>query len=205
MCPYNLTVIWTGISTSPAATRRIAAALASAMEPVPRAGLFVILLGDLGAGKTVFAGGLFHALGVPAAIPVVSPTFTVARGYRGRVPIHHVDAYHVRSLADLEAAGFEEMGGEGRVTCVEWGDRIVDALPADRLEVTLSPVAPPLDSHDPLGSPDAVGSPDPLTGAAIPADPPRRVEILALSRAATAILERARPNLDRAAASAAVR
>jgi tRNA threonylcarbamoyladenosine biosynthesis protein TsaE len=108
-----------------------------------------VLLGDLGAGKTVLAGGIATGLGVPATSPVVSPTFTFARGYRGRVPMFHLDAYLVRSSGDLEASGWEELGGEGRVTVVEWGDRIADALPKDRLEVTLT--ADPTVARGPTG------------------------------------------------------
>ena len=62
---------------SPDATRRLARALGEVLEPVPRAGLTVVLVGDLGAGKTVFVGGLCRGLGVPETTAVVSPTFTV--------------------------------------------------------------------------------------------------------------------------------
>jgi tRNA threonylcarbamoyladenosine biosynthesis protein TsaE len=122
-------------------TRALAAALGAALEPLPRGGVVVSLAGDLGAGKTVFAQGLLAGLGVPASTPVVSPTFVFARGYRGRVPVFHVDAYHVRSRSDLEASGFEEMVGDGRVTVVEWGDRIEEALPVDRIDVRIEPGA----------------------------------------------------------------
>ncbi len=125
-------------SPSRASTAAIGRALGAALDPLPRGGFVVVLLGDLGAGKTVLAGGIATGLGVPATSPVVSPTFTFARGYRGRVPMFHLDAYLVRSAGDLEASGWEELGGEGRVTVVEWGDRIADALPKDRLEVTLT-------------------------------------------------------------------
>jgi tRNA threonylcarbamoyladenosine biosynthesis protein TsaE len=127
------------LSRSPDETRRFAEALGRALDPGPRAGAVVSLAGDLGAGKTVFAQGLLAGLGVPAGIPVASPTFVFARAYRGRVPVHHVDAYHVRGRGDLEASGFEEMVGEGRVSVVEWGDRIAEALPVDRIDVEIVP------------------------------------------------------------------
>jgi len=171
-------------SKTAASTRRLGEMLGRAVETVPRAGLTIVLLGDLGAGKTVFAGGVVRGLGAPAGTVVVSPTFTIARGYRGRMPIVHVDAYHVRRLADLEAAGFEEMSGSGRVTVVEWGDRIATALPADRLETTLSPVAaaPP---HD------AGASPAPYL-----VDVPRRVEIVARGPESARVLARLAPSLE---------
>lgn len=173
---------WTGTSTSAAATAAIARALGEALIPPPRGGGVVALLGDLGAGKTVFAGGLARGLGVPASVMVTSPTFTVAKAYRAKVPLDHLDAYHLRGLSDLEAAGFEEMGGEGRVLCVEWADRVADALPPDRLEVTITPVLPPGGTSD-------------------GAEPPRRVEIAALGRRSAAVLEKARAALDGAVAA----
>jgi tRNA threonylcarbamoyladenosine biosynthesis protein TsaE len=99
------------------------------------------LRGELGAGKTAFVQGLARGLGVPASSAVVSPTFTVARDYAAggepAVVLHHVDAYRLRGSSDLDAAGFEEMRGDGRVTCVEWADRVEDSLPMDRLDVSL--------------------------------------------------------------------
>jgi tRNA threonylcarbamoyladenosine biosynthesis protein TsaE len=180
------------LTRSPEETRRLAAALARALEPLPRAGATVALFGDLGAGKTVFASGLARGLGVPDEVPVVSPTFTVARAYRGRVPVHHLDAYLVRSLAELEAAGFEDMGGAGGLTVVEWGDRIAEALPADRVEVTLTPEADD-DSPDEAGPRNAqAAAPAPRgdgESGAFP-DPPRRVTVVAHGPRSTAALAR---------------
>jgi len=187
-------------SATRATTVAIGRALGAAMEPLPRGGLVVVLLGDLGAGKTVLAGGIAAGLGVPPTSPVVSPTFTFARGYRGRVPLFHLDAYLVRSAGDLEASGYEELGGEGRVTVVEWGDRIADALPADRLEVTLRPDPTPSDGALPAmpGVPAAA----PPAGAPQSAPEPPSGRVLAFvagGPSARAVLERAREALVAAA------
>jgi tRNA threonylcarbamoyladenosine biosynthesis protein TsaE len=128
-------------SRSAEETRAVAASLGRALEPLPRGGVVVSLAGELGAGKTTFAQGLLAALGVPADVPVVSPTFVFARAYRGRMPVHHVDAYHVRGVLDLEASGFWEHLGDGRVAVVEWGDRIAESLPVDRIDVEISAVS----------------------------------------------------------------
>jgi tRNA threonylcarbamoyladenosine biosynthesis protein TsaE len=103
----------------------------------------VALHGALGAGKTAFVQGVARGLGVPASAAVVSPTFTIAREYAvpGDPPVvlHHVDAYRLGGSRELEAAGYEEMWGGGRVTCVEWSERVEDAMPADRLEIDIEP------------------------------------------------------------------
>jgi tRNA threonylcarbamoyladenosine biosynthesis protein TsaE len=122
-------------SPSPEATRRLAAALARALER----GLLVALVGPLGAGKTVFVQGLAAGLGV-APEAVASPTFVIAHEHlaaSGR-RLAHVDCYRVGSVAELEAAGFLDLLEPGAVVAVEWGDRFAEALPADHLRVSFA-------------------------------------------------------------------
>jgi tRNA threonylcarbamoyladenosine biosynthesis protein TsaE len=118
---------------SPDATRALAAALGPILEP----GDVVSLVGDLGAGKTAFAQGLAEGLGV--AGPVTSPTFTIVQEYEGRLPLAHVDVYRLDKIQDLYDLGFDELIDDGRVTIVEWGDLIAQALPADHLVVRIDP------------------------------------------------------------------
>jgi len=95
------------------------------------AGIAVILIGELGAGKTTFTQGLGAALGAREA--VTSPTFVVAREHRGeREDLVHVDAYRVHSLQEWDDLDLDYESG---VLVVEWGDRVLAALPEDRLEV----------------------------------------------------------------------
>jgi tRNA threonylcarbamoyladenosine biosynthesis protein TsaE len=66
-------------------------ALAARVAELTVAGDLVVLLGELGAGKTAFVKGLVAALGSPD--PVTSPTFTIAQRYTGgRLTVHHLDA-----------------------------------------------------------------------------------------------------------------
>lgn len=124
----------------------LGADLAAAIETSGCEGLLIELRGDLGAGKTVLVRGLARRLGVPETIPVVSPTFTIARSYPAEcgaiTELHHVDAYRLSGAEELDATGFEDMCGEGRLTCVEWGENVPDAMPEDRVRVTLVPDIP---------------------------------------------------------------
>jgi tRNA threonylcarbamoyladenosine biosynthesis protein TsaE len=131
---------------SPAATRELAGRLAL----LCRAGDVVLLVGDLGAGKTVFAQGVAAALGVTG--PVTSPTFALVRHYRcgPDSPVRsliHADVYRTGSVGEVADLALAELVEEDAVAVVEWGDLAVPALGESALEVTL--VVP-----DPVGSPE---------------------------------------------------
>ena len=113
--------------------------LAGTVGELLRPGDVVALVGDLGAGKTVFARGVARALGVTE--PVLSPSFTIVREYDGRTPLVHVDVYRIDTVQELHDLGFEELVRDDAVTLVEWGDMIDGLLPADRLDVRLAPGA----------------------------------------------------------------
>ncbi|MDI6874975.1 tRNA (adenosine(37)-N6)-threonylcarbamoyltransferase complex ATPase subunit type 1 TsaE [Candidatus Solincola sp.] len=113
-------------------TRKLASRLAELLQP----GDVILLVGELGTGKTSFVRGLAEGLGVGER--VVSPTFTLLREYRGRLPLHHLDAYRLEGASDLLDLGVEELlGGEG-VVAVEWGDRVREFFRDEYLEVDLS-------------------------------------------------------------------
>jgi len=118
-------------TTSAGHTRALGAALGAVLRP----GDVVVLAGDLGAGKTTFAQGVATALGIDE--PVTSPTFTIVHEYDGRIPLAHVDVYRLDTLGELHDLGFEEIVDDTRVTLIEWGDMVAQALPTDRLLVRL--------------------------------------------------------------------
>jgi tRNA threonylcarbamoyladenosine biosynthesis protein TsaE len=129
---------------SPEQTRAAGRAVAELVEP----GDVVVLAGELGSGKTVFAQGLVRALGVDE--PVVSPSFALVREYDGRLPIAHVDVYRLDRVQELIDLALDEGPGARGVTVVEWGDRVATALGPERLEVRLDRV--PVEPGDTTGS-----------------------------------------------------
>jgi tRNA threonylcarbamoyladenosine biosynthesis protein TsaE len=102
-------------------------------------GELVCLLGELGAGKTVFVRGLAAALGCPLA-EVASPTYVLERVYRGeRLYLRHLDAYRLSGAEEFEAADLaSRLASADAVAALEWADRVEEALPDERLSVVLT-------------------------------------------------------------------
>jgi tRNA threonylcarbamoyladenosine biosynthesis protein TsaE len=123
-------------STSVEATRELAARLA----PLCRSGDIVLLIGELGAGKTAFAQGFARGLGVEG--PVTSPTFALVRQYRcgPNSPVAtliHADIYRTESVPEVVDLALAELVEDDAVALVEWGDLAAPALGDSALEVTL--------------------------------------------------------------------
>ena len=115
------------------AMRRIGADIAARL----RAGDLVLLIGDLGAGKTTLTQGLGEGLG--ARGPFTSPTFVIARVHPSESdgpPLVHVDAYRLGGLDELDDLDLDASLEEA-VTVVEWGEGIAENLADSRLEVRI--------------------------------------------------------------------
>ncbi len=119
-------------SRSERETRQLGESLGSRL----RGGEIVLLCGDLGVGKTQFAQGIGRALGIPS--PLVSPTFTLAVQYEGRLPLVHYDLYRVESAVELEEIGFLESDDTRTIAVVEWADRTEAPPGAIRVDIELS-------------------------------------------------------------------
>jgi tRNA threonylcarbamoyladenosine biosynthesis protein TsaE len=130
------------ITTSEQETSALGEQLAKKLQP----GMFVLLHGDLGAGKTAFVRGLASGLGIDPA-DVSSPTFVLVQHYRGPVPLTHVDLYRLDSAAVVDDLGIEELVGGG-VLAVEWAERLprpidgsvivkIDDMGDDRRRITI--------------------------------------------------------------------
>jgi tRNA threonylcarbamoyladenosine biosynthesis protein TsaE len=127
----NFTADLSCTTASAASTHAIAAALAPLVED----GDLLVLIGDLGAGKTAFTQGLGRSLGIE--VPITSPTFTLANRYEGRLVLNHLDVYRFEALAEAEDLALAELLEVG-VTVIEWGDIIAPVLPADRLDIRMT-------------------------------------------------------------------
>ncbi len=96
------------------------------------------LWGDLGAGKTFLTRAIARGLGVPAGIPVTSPTFTFINEYDGRVRLYHLDLYRIGDLDELDTLPWREaLFGEG-VAVVEWPERLDRLIPSERWDIRIA-------------------------------------------------------------------
>jgi tRNA threonylcarbamoyladenosine biosynthesis protein TsaE len=118
------------LSHSPADT----CAYGERLGRVLQGGEILLLQGDLGVGKTQLAKGI--ALGLGVSTEIVSPTFTLAAQYEGRLPMTHYDLYRIESMAELREVGYLEEDDRRAVRVVEWGDRA--ATPRGAIVITLS-------------------------------------------------------------------
>jgi tRNA threonylcarbamoyladenosine biosynthesis protein TsaE len=117
---------------TPQDTRAFGRQLADTLRP----GDLLVLTGPLGAGKTVLVQGIAAGLGVPG--PITSPTFVIARVHRGgRVPLVHVDAYRLGSLAEVDDLDLD-VDVDDSVTVVEWGGGLVERLAESYVEVRIT-------------------------------------------------------------------
>lgn len=118
----------------PASTERAGWLLASCLA----SGDLIGLIGDLGAGKTLLVQGIARGLGVPPAVRVTSPTFTLINEYHGgRLTLYHADLYRIEDARELDELELDELCRSGNgVVCVEWSDRY-PVLGRDYLEVRI--------------------------------------------------------------------
>ncbi len=119
--------------TSVAETQKLALKLAKELRP----GDILILQGTLGSGKTTLTQALGRGLGIRT--PITSPTFVLRKYYplprarHGITALHHVDAYRLRTLAELRSILDDDMAMQSRdLWVIEWGKRFARAFPKRR-------------------------------------------------------------------------
>ena len=100
----------------------------------------VLLIGELGSGKTTIAKGLVRGLGAAAPEDVSSPTFTLIHEYGERPKVYHIDLYRLERASEVLALGIDDLMDGDAVLLVEWGERFPALWPPDRIEIHLSPL-----------------------------------------------------------------
>ena len=105
----------------------------------------VLLIGDLGAGKTTLTQGIVEGLGVASRNEVASPTFTLIHEYGARV--YHVDLYRLETEAEVATLGLDELFDKEAIVLIEWGERFPRFIPQDRLEIRLESTGEKADSR----------------------------------------------------------
>ncbi len=100
----------------------------------------ICLFGPLGAGKTTLARGFVRSVASQGEdLEVPSPTFTLVQTYEtARLTVWHFDLYRLESPEEVYELGVEEALDTG-VSLIEWPERALDLLPAERLEIHITP------------------------------------------------------------------
>jgi tRNA threonylcarbamoyladenosine biosynthesis protein TsaE len=97
----------------------------------------VLLIGNLGAGKTTLAKGIVEGRGAAIANDVSSPTFTLIHQYGEERPVYHVDLYRLDEAHEVEKLGLDDLFASGAMVLLEWAERFPSLLPRQRTEIRL--------------------------------------------------------------------
>ena len=97
----------------------------------------VLLIGNLGAGKTTLAKGIVQGLGAGEPDQVSSPTYTLIHEYGHGPSVYHIDLYRLERAREAAALGLEELFDKNALVLMEWGERFPELLPRQRIEIRL--------------------------------------------------------------------
>lgn len=97
----------------------------------------VLLIGNLGAGKTTLAKGIVAGRRAAEPEEVVSPTFTLIHEYGDPVAVYHIDLYRLEEIEEVRRLGLEDLFDANALVLIEWGERFPELLPEKRIEVKL--------------------------------------------------------------------
>ncbi len=100
----------------------------------------VLLIGNLGAGKTTLAKGIVKGLGAASPEEVSSPTFTLIHEYGSPVAVYHVDLYRIDTARDAATLGLDDLFDADAMVLIEWGERFPELMPAGCIEIRLRPL-----------------------------------------------------------------
>ena len=107
---------------------------------LPRQAL-VLLIGNLGAGKTTLVKGIAEGRGAVARDEVSSPTFTLIHEYGQPVTVYHIDLYRLEEARQVAGLGIDELLDRDALVLIEWGERFPQLWPEERVEIRIEAVA----------------------------------------------------------------
>ena len=102
--------------------------------------LTIVLIGELGAGKTTLAKGLAAGFGAARPEEVSSPTFPLIHEYGDPVTVYHVDLYRLETAGQVEGLGLDDIFARPAAVLLEWAERFPAVLPKSRIEIRITPV-----------------------------------------------------------------
>jgi tRNA threonylcarbamoyladenosine biosynthesis protein TsaE len=88
----------------------------------------VLLIGNLGAGKTTLVKGIV------GGGEVTSPTFTLIHDYGS---CYHIDLYRLETEREVEGLGIDELVETGKPVLIEWGERFPRLFPPPVTQIRL--------------------------------------------------------------------
>jgi tRNA threonylcarbamoyladenosine biosynthesis protein TsaE len=100
----------------------------------------VLLIGNLGAGKTTLAKGIVKGLGGGEPEEVSSPTYTLIHEYGAGGRIYHIDLYRLDEAREVAGLGLDDIFDREAVVLIEWGERFPELMPSERIEIRLRTV-----------------------------------------------------------------
>ncbi len=119
-------------SHNPGETRRLGHRLGKLVQ----GGEVILLVGEIGTGKTCLVQGLAWGLGIKGYAS--SPSFVVIKEYQGRIPLYHIDLYRLEHLEEVGELGLDDyLYGKG-VCAVEWAERGLSLFPREHLLISIS-------------------------------------------------------------------
>lgn len=120
-----------------AATEKETIALGSRLAVTWPRPCVVLLIGNLGAGKTTMAKGIAEGLGIARADDVTSPTFPLIHEYGDTGELFHIDLYRLDTAAEVESLGLDDIFRRPAVVLLEWAERFPALLPRERIEIRI--------------------------------------------------------------------
>ena len=97
----------------------------------------VLLIGNLGAGKTTLAKGIVRGRGAAREEEVSSPTFTLIHEYGSQGAVYHVDLYRLDEPRQVATLGLEDLFDRNALVLIEWGERFPQLMPPERTEIRI--------------------------------------------------------------------